>query len=90
MRKDLMKRLSATDAQSQFSDLVDNVERGESYTITRHGRPVALLLSATLVQTGMSVEEAIAGLRQFRVGRRLGDISPRHLIDDGRELGTGS
>jgi prevent-host-death family protein len=85
-----MKQLSATEAQSRFSDLVDNVERGESYTITRDGRPIALLRSITPVPTGMSVEEAIAGLRQFRVGRRLGDLSPRRLIDDGRELGTGS
>ncbi len=40
----LMKDVSATDAGRRFSDMLDAVEHdGESFTIVRHGKPVARL-----------------------------------------------
>lgn len=79
-----MKELGAYEAKTHLSRLLDEVERGESYSITKHGRPVALLVPVTASRTGMSVAEAIDGIRRFRVGRRLGGVTPRELIDDGR------
>lgn len=79
-----MKRLGAYEAKTHLSRLLDEVERGASYAITKHGRPVALLVPAAQAPTGMTVEEAIDGLRRFRIGRRLGDASLRELINDGR------
>ena len=79
-----MKQLGAYEAKTHLSRLLDEVERGESYAITKHGRPVALLVPATSARTGMSVADAVEGLRRFRVGRRLEGVSPRELIDDGR------
>lgn len=34
------------DAKSRFSELVDTAQRDGAQTITRHGRPVAVVLSA--------------------------------------------
>ena len=44
-----MKDLSATEASRRFSELLDAVEhRGESFTVVRHGRPVAVITPATI------------------------------------------
>ena len=41
-----MKRLGAYEAKTHLSRLLDEVEGGESFAITKHGRPVALLVPA--------------------------------------------
>lgn len=39
-----MKQVQFSTAKAQLSDLIDEVERGESVQITRHGKPVARLI----------------------------------------------
>jgi prevent-host-death family protein len=78
-----MKRLGAYEARTHFSRLLDEVEGGESFAITKHGRPVAVLVPAA-GGSQLSVSKAIAGLRRFRAGRRLGDVSLRELIVEDR------
>jgi prevent-host-death family protein len=36
-----MKRIQASRAKAQFAELLDEVERGETVVITRHGKPIA-------------------------------------------------
>ncbi len=36
-----MDTVGAFEAKTHLSDLLDRVERGERFTITRHGKPVA-------------------------------------------------
>lgn len=79
-----MKQLGAFEAKSHLSRLLDEVERGSSYAITKHGRPVAHLVPATPESDVPSVARAIDGLRRFRRGRMLGQVSLRALITDGR------
>ena len=38
-----MKTIGAFDAKTHLSDLLARVSRGESFVITRHGKPVASL-----------------------------------------------
>ena len=40
-----MSTVSLKDAKAGFSDLVDEALKGEFVTITRHGKPVAALVS---------------------------------------------
>lgn len=40
-----MKIVQARDAKAGFSALIEAAERGEPTTITRHGRPAAVLVS---------------------------------------------
>lgn len=75
--------VDASDAQARLFQLLDEVERGARITITRHGSPVALLLPATDVDR-RRVEETIEALKEFRRGKRLGPVTLRELIDDGR------
>jgi prevent-host-death family protein len=37
------KAISATDANRQFSRLLDGVRRGRTYVVTSHGQPIARL-----------------------------------------------
>ena len=39
-----MKRIQASQAKAQFAELLDQVERGETVVITRHGKPIARLV----------------------------------------------
>lgn len=78
-----MKQVGVREAKLHFSRLLDEVSRGQSFRITRRGRPVAMLVPAVR-RHALSVTNAIEGLRQFRAGRRLGDVSFPELVADGR------
>jgi prevent-host-death family protein len=39
-----MKQIQASVAKAQFAELLDEVERGETIVITRHGKPIAHLV----------------------------------------------
>jgi prevent-host-death family protein len=39
-----MKQIQSSEAKAQFSELLDQVERGETIVITRHGKPIARLV----------------------------------------------
>jgi prevent-host-death family protein len=43
-RSKLMKRIQASAAKARFAELLDEVERGETVVITRHGKPIARLV----------------------------------------------
>jgi prevent-host-death family protein len=78
-----MKQVGVYNAKTQLTKLLDEVERGETITITRHGKPVAKLVPVE--GTRMSVAEAIAGIRENRKGNRLAGLKIKDLINEGRE-----
>jgi prevent-host-death family protein len=78
-----MKQVGVREAKLHFSRLLDEVARGESVTITRHGLPVAMLVPV-VIRGQFQVMNAIEGLREFRTDRRLGNVSFHELIADGR------
>jgi len=41
-----MTEIGVMEAKTHFSDLLKRVESGESFVITKHGKPVAMLSSA--------------------------------------------
>ena len=77
-----MKQVGVYDAKTHLPRLLAEVERGETVTITRHGRPVARLVPVSEKQR--TVEEAIQAMREFRRGRTLGGIKIKDLIEEGR------
>lgn len=79
-----MESVSAYEAKTHLPQLLRRVQQGERFTITRHGVPVAVLQplgDSTLVDPA----ETIAELREFRRGKRLGGLSIREMIEDGRK-----
>jgi prevent-host-death family protein len=56
-----MRTMTATEASRKFSDLLDAVERGETFTITRGNRAVAEIGPARR-RTGASLRAALEGI----------------------------
>ncbi len=80
-----METIRAFEAKTHLAEILDRVERGESLTITRHGKPVAQLVPVAAAQKG-SRADAIRELRGFGKGHRLDGLSIRELIDEGRRI----
>jgi prevent-host-death family protein len=71
------------EAKTHLSALIEEVERGNEITITRRGAPVARLVPADVTRRN-NPQEAADRLRQLRRGIKLGRVSIRGLIDEGR------
>lgn len=81
-----MRTVGAYEAKTHLPHLLDEVARGETITITRHGVPVALLVPAAESRR-KSAGEVIAALRELRQEiRPLEGRSIRELIEEGRRL----
>lgn len=79
-----MKQVTSSYARTHLSQLLGEVQQGETVEITRRGRPVAHLTAESTPQPRGNVEETIATLREFRKGNRLDGLTIRELIDEGR------
>ena len=81
-----MKTVGAFQAKTQLSQLLDQVEQGEVVTITRHGRPVAVLTPVTPDRAAPTGEEWLAATKRLRKGITLGGKTTiRQLINEGRK-----
>ncbi|WP_205740903.1 type II toxin-antitoxin system Phd/YefM family antitoxin [Haloactinopolyspora alba] len=57
--------MSLSEARAELPALLDRVEHGEEVTITRHGRPVAVVLRPDTVRSRRA-ESALAGAAEVR------------------------
>lgn len=78
-----MKTVGAYEAKTHLPKLLERVARGEAISITKHGVPVATLLPADSSK-GKPVHETIEQLKAFRRNHRLGGLSIRAMLDEGR------
>lgn len=78
-----MLEVRASDAKKSFSALVRRAERGERITITRYGRPIAILAPFDQWRRE-DVRQTIEKIREFRKGRTLGGLKIKDLIEAGR------
>jgi len=73
-----MDEVGAFEAKTHLPKLLDRVERGESVTITRHGRPVAQLVPC--VRGGG--DRAVAAVRRIAALREQNKKIPlKELLD---------
>lgn len=79
-----MKEIGAYEAKTHLSRLLDEVERGERFVITKHGRPLALLTPVGARPDAAASGEVLAAFRGFRAGKRLGNLSLSAMIREGR------
>lgn len=80
-----METVGAFEAKTHLGELLDRVERGESVTITRHGRPVAQLVPTPPPQK-RDRADVIRDLLDFGKGRKLNGMSIREMIEEGRNF----
>jgi prevent-host-death family protein len=70
------------EAKTRLTAILDQVEHGEQFTITKHGRPIARLVP--VLGTGRDRRrEAIARIKELRKGQTLG-VPIKELINEGR------
>jgi prevent-host-death family protein len=79
-----MREIQASDAKAHLSQLLDDVERGETLIITRHGRAIARIVPE-LDRQQEEIDKAIANIQELR--KRTGKITFEELLsarDEGR------
>ena len=83
----MSRTLGAHEAKTHLPRLLDEVARGETITITRHGTPVARLMPPEHAEPP-DVAAAIAALREFSSHEQisLGESTLRDLIEEGRRF----
>jgi len=80
-----MRSVGSYEAKTHLSRLLSQVEKGETITITRRGKPIARIVPAEVEPQGVAalVEEMLAYRDQH--GPVLGDdLTVRALIEAGR------
>lgn len=69
------------EAKTHLTALLDRVEHGERFTITKHGKPIARLVP--IRRNSAECREIIERLKKFRDGQTL-DVPVKQLINEGR------
>jgi prevent-host-death family protein len=80
-----MREIQASEAKIHLPQLLDDVERGETLIITRHGRRIARIVPE-LDRHQEEIDKALAGIQELR--RRTGKITVTELLsarDEGRK-----
>jgi prevent-host-death family protein len=81
-----MREIQASEAKVHLPQLLDEVERGETLIITRHGRPIARIVPET-DRRQEEIDKALDGIRELR--KRAGRITVSDLLsarDEGRKF----
>jgi prevent-host-death family protein len=80
-----MREIQASEAKTHLPRLLDDVERGETLIITRHGRPIARIIP-DVDRRQDEIDRAMANIKALR--RRTGKITLdelRSAREDGRK-----
>lgn len=78
-----MESVGAYEAKTHLPKLLERVMKGESFVITKHGVPVAVLQPPDVENT-VDVEQVVSDIRRFREKHSLGGLSLKDLIEEGR------
>src|SRR5215467_14337847 len=81
----IMREIQASDAKARLPQLLDDVERGETLIITRHGRAIARIVPE-LDRRQEEVDRALASIRELR--KRTRKVSIEELRSAKRKDGS--
>jgi len=79
---DAMREVQASDAKIHLLQLLDEVERGETLIITRHGRASARIVPEA-ARRREEIDRAIEGIKRLRA--RTGRITTKELLSSRHE-----
>lgn len=71
-----VRKIGIFDAKTHFSSLIDAVEKGESFTITKRNQPIALLIPLDQDRRAQGLK-AVDKIRKLRT-----DINARMTLDE--------
>lgn len=83
-----MKSVGSYEAKTHLPRLLNRVEKGETITITKRGKPIAVL-SPALASPEPEISEIIAQFRAYsrEQSRKHGSLTPgeiKEMIEEGR------
>ena len=78
-----MSEIGAFEAKTHLPQLLQRVQAGERFVITKHNRPVAELIPFRPRDTA-KVRSAIDDLKAFQETHSLGGLSVRRLVEEAR------
>lgn len=81
-----METVGSFEAKTHLPQLLERAAKGEEFTITKHGKPVARLVPPLAARSTPDVRTAVAAMKQFRKGRKLSVESIREMIEEGRRF----
>ncbi len=61
-----MESIGAFEAKTRLSELLDRTAKGESFEITKHGRPVGRIVPPETARDPQAIAEAVRRLKTFR------------------------
>ena len=80
-----MSEVGAFDAKTNLPRLLQRVQAGERFVITKHNRPVAELIPYR-PRDPDKVRTALANLKAFQMTHGLDGLSVREMIEEGRKF----
>ena len=78
-----MPEIGLFEAKMHLPQLLERVQAGECFVITKHNRPVAELIPFRTHDAG-KIRAAIGDLKAFQKTHNLGGPSVRQMIEEGR------
>jgi prevent-host-death family protein len=84
-----MRSVGAFEAKTHLSRLLDDVEKGETIVITRHGSPVARLVPTDGAHRRDEARRLAEEWRAYRTAQRITlgpDLTIRDLVHEGRRF----
>jgi prevent-host-death family protein len=80
-----MKTIGSYEAKTKLPQLLDEVAKGKKITITKRGKPVALLVPVPK-ENQKDVKQVVQEMLAYRdrVKRTLGGLTIREMIEEGR------
>ena len=79
-----MAEVGAFEAKTHLPKLLERVQNGERFVITKHGHPIAELVPYRQREPE-KIRAAIDDLKAFQQTHSLGGLSIREMIDEGRK-----
>jgi len=80
-----MREVGVLEARNGLSALLEQVEKGEEITITKHGKPVARLVPADRMTWDLArAQKAVEEIRAIRARAKPGPESLKDLVNEGR------
>jgi prevent-host-death family protein len=80
-----MQTIQASEAKTKFLSILDEVERGASVIVTRHGKPIARIIPDDAVLGANETakrERTLAAIRSIEeLRKRVGKMSLAEIVD---------
>lgn len=74
----MAREIQASEAKTHFARLLNEVERGETIIITRHGQAIARIVPEASQKRQREIDEALADIEELR--KHTGKVSIEEIL----------